>query len=154
MVSNFCLSNVCSSTSSELSGSRGVCFYKSPHLLYIEIFTFDVFTSVKCQPQRWIEFHCPFYLNHSLSVSVWSFWNILTYCFDGRCHATIDFSFNPLSARNRALSCITTFPRSFHSSTSEDDTFSELGSPVPKAPTHARKLKLMTEKPEPYLVCS
>ncbi|KAM1001851.1 hypothetical protein ACFX13_008405 [Malus domestica] len=68
-----------------------------------------------------------------------------------RCHATIDFSINPLSARNRALSCITTFPRSFHSSTSEDDTFSELGSPMPKAPTHARKLKLMTEKPEPYL---
>ncbi|KAM2787541.1 hypothetical protein PS2_008304 [Malus domestica] len=60
-------------------------------------------------------------------------------------------SFAAKLLRNRALSCITTFPRSFHSSTSEDDTFSELGSPMPKAPTHARKLKLMTEKPEPYL---
>lgn len=122
------------------------------YTLKFSLLTFSLLSSVNHNDE--FEFHCPFYMNHSLSVSVWSFWNILTYCFDGRCHATIDFSFNPLSARNRALSCITTFPRSFHSSTSDDDTFSELGSPVPKAPTHARKLKLMTEKPEPYLVCS
>ncbi|XP_034227170.1 uncharacterized protein LOC117636662 isoform X4 [Prunus dulcis] len=61
-----------------------------------------------------------------------------------RCNARID---NPLSAR--ALSCITTFPRSFNSSPSEDDDYSELGSPVPKAPSNPRKL--MTEKPEPYM---
>ncbi|KAL6271916.1 hypothetical protein ACE6H2_028827 [Prunus campanulata] len=61
-----------------------------------------------------------------------------------RCNAGID---NPLSAR--ALSCITTFPRSFNSSPSEYDDYSELGSPVPKAPSNPRKL--MTEKPEPYM---
>ncbi|KAM1257468.1 hypothetical protein TB2_031006 [Malus domestica] len=60
-------------------------------------------------------------------------------------------SFAAKLLRNKALSCNNKVLRSFHSSSSEDDTFTELGSPVPEAPTHPRKLKLMTEKPEPYL---
>ncbi|RXI02500.1 hypothetical protein DVH24_002578 [Malus domestica] len=61
-------------------------------------------------------------------------------------------SFAAKLLRNKALSCNNKVLRSIHSSSSEDDTFTELGSPVPEAPTHPRKLKLMTEKPEPYLV--
>lgn len=59
------------------------------------------------------------------------------------CNARI----NPFITRD-GLSCIRKLPRSFHSSSSGDDDFSELGSPVPKAATSLPKL--MTEKPEPY----
>lgn len=69
---------------------------------------------------------------YSLKQAIWF--------LDGRCNARI--------ITRDGLSCIRKLPRSFHSSSSGDDDFSELGSPVPKAATSLPKL--MTEKPEPY----